>query len=115
MNLKCATTELVKSHENDLSKDNINEFYWALTMDYNGEGQAQTHPINYFHVKGATVIQDHSIIVIARGKIPNTDEFTSTLLLTFDVQMLKGKYALILRPNFKRVFPNVFPRQLDHI
>jgi len=43
------------------------------------------HQIDRFHLKSAVVAADGSIIVLARGRIPNMREQVTVLLLRFEV------------------------------
>jgi len=61
-------------------------------------------------MKAATIMQDRSIMVLARGKVPGMKEQIGTILLQFDVVKSAGRMVLRLREGILKMFPSVFPR-----
>jgi hypothetical protein len=49
------------------------------------ESEQSIHKIDRFHLKSAVLAADGSIIVLARGRIPNMREQVTVLLLRFEV------------------------------
>ena len=124
MNIKCAVLELANMKKAVDKSAQDQEMYWVLklmrqeaTMELSKEAQLKgegKHAIDRFHVKSALMLNDNSIGVVARGRIPNMREAISWMLLRFDVHEIDGKFALVMREKVHRAYPTIFPRQLDY-
>jgi len=121
LNLRCAFLNLeTMTREPTLAAQN-NQMGWALQMDAAADPQANqdapayvngaspSHNIDRFHVKCATVMDDDSIMVCARGRHPGMKEAVSTLFLRFKVIQNGENYTLEMS-EVQRCFPTVFPR-----
>ena len=82
---------------------------WALVK------KSEDHKIDRFHIKCATVMDDGSIAVVARGRTVGMKMQVSTIILRFDVKFLDGHWTLHMRNDVAKAFPTIFCRQLDHI
>ena len=103
----------IKSAVMDLSKvtdvDNTEDMDWALVL------KQDTHKIDRLHLKCGATLSDGRIVVLARGKPENCAQQISGVVLYFKPELTEaGKYTISL-DSHQRYFPQLFPRQLDHL
>lgn len=127
LNLRCAVQDLENLNRQPTKEAQTDAMTWALQMDASAEPQANQdappyvnaeppiHNIDRFHVKCATVMDDDTIMVCARGRYPGMKEAVSTLFLRFKVIKLGDAPYKLQMIEVQRCFPTVFPRQLDYM
>jgi hypothetical protein len=109
LNISAAALPLQNMRATQYKEGIEHEMTWALNKP------STEHKIDRFHIKCATVMEDGSIAVVARGRTEGMKMQVSTIILRFDVKFADGKWILTMREKVDIAFPTIFCRQLDHI